>query len=98
MSSRENYGNKKIGANCQIDDTETPEDAFMHLAYWVKEQFIKIGMNPPEIYEANNKLIEINSKIEKLESEYESMRLRWKKAAEFLEKHGVKVPENEIPF
>lgn len=92
------YSNKKIAARCEIDPGEKPEDAFTNLVYWVREQFFKIGINPPEIQEVEDKLRSRQAHLDQLERELVQMKRRWKDACEFLEKHGVKVPENEIPF
>lgn len=96
--SGSDYSNKRIGARCEVEAGEKPEDAFTNLVYWVREQFYKIGMNPPEIQEVEDKLRSRQIRLEELERELEQMKRRWKAANDFLEKHGVRVPENDIPF
>ncbi len=98
LVSTGDYSNKKIGASCELSEVENPEDAFVNLVYWVREQFLKIGINPPEIQKVEDLLRTKQERLNQLEYEVEQMQKRWNRAADFLEKHGVSVPENEIPF
>lgn len=98
LVSTGDYSNKKIGASCELSDGEKPEEAFVNLVYWVRDQFFKIGVNPPEIQAVEDRLRVRQDRLNQLEYEIEQMQKRWNRAADFLEKHGVSVPENEIPF
>ena len=98
VSSRDDYGNKKIGAVAIVGDGETPEDVFTNLAYWVKNQFLKIGMQPPELRDIEYKIESRKQYLVRLEDDVEKARKKWKLASDFLEKHGVIIDEFDIPF
>ena len=99
LISGQDFSNKKIGATCQVDKNESSEDAFTNLVYWVKEQFLRVGVNPPELIEIENRIALRKQDLELVEIDIANMKNKWEKASEFLKKHGVEVDKYfDLPF
>jgi chromosome segregation ATPase len=95
-----NYNNTSVGAEAQLEEGETPEDALDNLKMWVKEQ---LGEPEDAIRSKRSELIFLKTQLEEANKRVANVKEKWDIASKFLERLGVigeeiPIDAEQIPF
>ena len=94
------FENQRIGATAKVDyDTDgSPENVMEQLRLWVNDQLqqtvVMNDLKEQVRYEENG----ARSTLREIERNIEEAKVRWQKAKEFLNLHGVKTEDIDLPF
>ena len=104
VTLQDRYDNVSFGAEADVEDGETPEDARTNLVYWVNEYLTMLGHHQDDVYDLQDRLDTLKNAKEGLEADIKKLSDVKHKALEFLEKNGCNVSifrqnwDSELPF
>ena len=104
VTLKDKYNNVSFGAEADVENGETPEDARTNLVYWVNEYLNLLGNHSDDVYDLQDRLDTLKSAKEGLEKDIDKLKDIKRKAIEFLGKNGCDVSyfsehwDSELPF
>lgn len=104
VTLKDRFDNVSFGAEAEVEDSETPEDARTNLVYWVNDYLEKLSLCRDSIDDLEDEARRLQRQIEHYGNEVKKLQEIKSKALEFLEKHGIDVTvlncqwKSEVPF
>ena len=97
LISDQYYNNTSCGAEAEVNEDQTPEEAFTELAYWVNDRLGEMTLSKEKIDDLKMEIGNLEGEKKHLERDIEAGREKFKWLENTLGKHGVELGDT-IPF